>query len=295
MLTNQITLSQNINTNTESFWDSVATMYSTSDLTTHKADFEMSILFDILKSTTNLHGLASFGVADGKRDPIQLLLKLKDDKKEMPQEIILNDISNEMLIEAKKNVGTFVKVDNCKYLHTPISKLSEVFSHNQGNNTGFVFGVYNAKYIMQSLRLYMENSVVIGTEFELFPLFFDGNNIGQIGTQKLSFNINNFQHYENDIAKMSLCENFYAFSIRTNKNFISHFFSAKSLKTLLAKIFVGKNVSCIEGQEDNSRYIVYIIKEKCKIDYLVTMINNVLGNIKYEEQIQSLIMLDSMF
>ena len=83
--------------NTENFWDSVSQIYSGNSMTTHAADFEMFTLFKFLFSyrLQSIEGIASFGIADGNRDPIQIIKFILENKMNNLEnfEIIMNDIS----------------------------------------------------------------------------------------------------------------------------------------------------------------------------------------------------------
>lgn len=282
--------------NTESFWDTVAHMYSDSTLTSHMADFEMDIVFKFLLHVQILLGVASFGVADGNRDPIQILNFIREQTKYDSKnfEVILNDISGEMLNVAKKNMITNGHGElQAHYEHNPVSQLLIVPSIHPVKKTSFIFGVYNALYIIESLELYRQNKKVIGDKFRLSALYLEEDlSIKEEPLSVLHFDIDDYLSLSEAILLLMTIPNFYAYSISTEKNFVSHFFSAESLKKILLNIFVGKKVAYICGDNDhdhdNRRYIVNIIQNDGPTDYIVTMMNNVLGNIKFEEQQQSL-------
>jgi hypothetical protein len=287
---------------TESFWDTVANMYSQSTLTSHMADFEMDIVFKFLSCVQILLGVASFGVADGNRDPIQILNFIREQNKYDSEnfEVLLNDISGEMLRVAEQNMITNGHGElQAHYVHNPVSQLIDVPSFFPNKNTSFIFGVYNARYIVESLELYRQNKAVIGNKFSLSALYLKEDltmankwEIVEESRSILHFDIDDHLLLSEAILLLMTIPNFYAYSISTEKNFVSHFFAAESLKKILESIFPNKKVAYICGDNadghDNRRYIVNILENDGPTNYLVTMMNNVLGNIKFEEQQQSL-------
>lgn len=281
---------------TESFWDNVARVYSQKDMTSHMADFEMDIVFTFLLCVQNLLGVASFGCADGNRDPIQILNFIRGQKKYNPEnfEVLLSDISGEMLNVAKQNMIANGHGElQSHYVHNSVSQLINIPSFFPSKKTTFIFGVYNALYIIESLELYRQNKAVIGSKFRLSALYLDDDlTIVEESESIMQFDIDDYSLFSEAILLLMTIPNFYAYSITTDKNFVSHFFAAESLKQILSNIFIDKKITYICGENinghDNRRYIVNIIENDGATDYIVTMMNNVLGNIKFEEQQQSL-------
>jgi len=164
-------------TQIEKFWDGVAHCYSPNSMTNHMADFEMEKLFVKLglAESKKYVGIASFGVADGNRDPIKILQFLKDNNKIGNNfSIIANDISREMLNCTEKNIkdNGFDNYD-CTYIHDELANIEDI-DLNQMIFPLFCFGVYNAKFIMEALQLYKDNKEIIGKEFKITPIYSNG-------------------------------------------------------------------------------------------------------------------------
>lgn len=278
--------------NTTGFWDSVATDYSSNTMTTHMADYEMDILLQNIKQF-NYEGVAGFGVADGSRDPIQIVEYLEKNKLVSENfEIFMNDISANMLTVAKTNIKN-KQLD--KYInhdsHNQLCNISHINFVTRVRNPLFCIGVYNAEYIVESLELYNQNKNTVGKEFILTPIYLTECDILE-EQRSISFDISKHNDYSVQILEMAKSTNFYAYRVKTNNNFISHFFSATCLKHVLTNIFKNMNIIQFRGTKDanhdNRRYIINIIKNDKQTNFIVTMLNNVLGNIYTEDHIKSL-------
>ena len=245
-------------TNTRGFWDTVATQYSTNTMTTHSADFEMDTIFQNLGNNT-YNGIASFGTADGNRDPIKIFEYLKSKNLVGKQfEFFLNDISSQMIAVAKtnmanKNLDTYVS----HYMDGEMCNISNIDFVTTVRNPIFCIGVYNAKYITESLELYKENKNTIGENFILTPIHF-GTNVDLEEAESIQFNINDHFKHEDQILKMMDNAKFYAYRVKTEKNFISHFFLETPLKKVLQSAFENMNIVQYHGTKgdgyDNGAY-----------------------------------------
>lgn len=296
-MSNQYSSLDNIklSVDTEGFWDGVSKIYSQSDMTHHLADFELSQVLSVI-GELNLKGLSCFGVADGNRDPIQILQYLLENSKNLPTELIVNDISSNMLKETMSNLhsrGWHNKINSIEAVHNPLSKIETLKSTINNKKTTYFIGVYNADYLKESLKLYEDNNDVIGSKFTICPLYLDlSEGLPKINKGlKVSFNINKFEDYMIILDEMKKDSKFYAYSVVTDKNFVSHYFDSKNLKSLISVIFPNFSLTSIKGENpSDKRYIVNIIRSlnDNKNDYAITMLNNVLGNIKSDEHILSL-------
>lgn len=285
--------SLDISVDTEKFWDGVSKMYSSSDMTHHMADFELGQVLSVVDKM-NLKGLSCFGVADGNRDPIQILDHCYKNNKELPSELFINDISSNMLKESISNLKIGGWLDKIKWvipIHNSISKIN--FTSNIINKKStYIIGVYNADYLRESLLLYKENKDVIGKHFTICPLYLDQSQESPsiYKGKDITFDIDNYENYTDILDVMKQDSNFYAYSVLTDKNFISHYFNAKALNSLISSIYKKHNISTQKGEnQSDKRYIVNVIRSNNGTnDYVVTMLNNVFGNIKFCEHVDSL-------
>ncbi len=268
------------------FWNSVADIYSNNDMTKHEGDEEISCIYDMIQDLNEVKLIASFGVADGCRDPI-LFLKYLDSKKKSLPKVICNDLSPELLKICRDRIDKeFVNVD-AQYFSAPIDKLSNKIVPTDSENLVPVYavGVYNADYIKESLELYKQNKDVIGTMFSVSMLTFDGEL--HEAHHQIEFDIESYAKVLDQILLLKSEPNFAAYSIRTNKNFISHYYTMASIEAICHHVF--GDVANITTKCVGCRYIVVkIVKNTSEPNCLVTTINNVIGNIHNDYQIKSL-------
>jgi hypothetical protein len=293
--------------NTEQYWDTVSAVYSSKDLTHHMADFELGSVLACIKGT-EIDSISCFGVADGNRDPIQILKYISDMGTKLPSELILDDISSKMIEETERNLisgGWADKIRSIKYIHSPLSQIASVGSEIDNKRIAYFIGVYNADYLKESLELYSKNRDVIGEKFTVSALYikFDSGKPAILKSISVNFDIKNIDDQLTILNAMRNSPDFYAFSILTEKDFVSHYFDATVLNSLLRNIFDGYSVSTYKGiAASDRRYIVNVInsvqdssQHTGHPNCIVTMLNNVLGNIKCEDHILSLTRLRDLY
>lgn len=290
------------NSATKSFWDGVSHQYGDNEMTIHESDFEMNQVLNDINRNFIPDVLACFGVADGTRDPIMILKKIKKMTINSPSALLINDISDEMLNVAKNKIESSVMYDtNSKefsMLPGPIEKLKHNSISHDGLNVLYAIGVYSAKFLKDAFELYSRNANIIGTQFVVFPTYYvDGEIIK--GNKHISFDINIYEKIcdETDILKWQSEYDFLAYSLFTEKNFVSHYFSASTLINLISYIFDDSDIDMVVGNGNNLRYIIIKIFNRMymKTNVLVTMLNNVLGNVIWDNQISALCALKSLF
>jgi hypothetical protein len=253
------------------FWDSVSQVYETSDMTHCGADYELDIVFDLITRHPP-ENLVCIGVADGCRDPLQLLYFMENTGVPLPKAITLNDLSGKMLKLCEKRLEALKKVGPCTtYVQGPLQEIELV--KDLGSYL-YCMGCYNATYIIPALNLYQANKSIIGTHFTLIPYFFK-EGVCSPG-DKLVFDIENFEEHETKLVDMSKHEEFMSFFVETNTGFISHYYSKTNFAAYLRTIFKTCSIEVLES----SRYLVNIItKGDGPHTGLITTLNNVIGNI----------------
>ena len=269
---------------TRIFWDKVgeANQYKSAPITSHKSDDEMDAVLGVIKEN-NFEGYVCVGCADGCRDPLQMLQYSLDNNIPLPRHIRLNDISRNLLdLAGRKMIQNYSNIDTM-YFPVPINQIESI-KLPKDYRMYVILGVYSADYIDPSLNNYKEHMKdIIGTEFEISATTFD-NKIVKSGS--VTFNIDNYKDKMVDIYALRK-SNFLAYSIITETGFISHYFDKDMFKKLCSFVFPGKSVEVHEG---GSRYIVTHIKDPQwkSYNWLLTSLNNVVGNIPYDLQIKSL-------
>ncbi len=276
------------------FWNSVSTIYESSSLTKHESDAELEFLNSLFITHGVPQTLACLGVADGCRDPYQLLEFMKNTLKECPTKLILNDLSPSLLSVCEKRLSQteYSKIDT-QYVPGPMDQLPDSVSFPKTpTNPTFVIGVYSSDYIDQSLGLYRENQATIGDQFRLSSLFFKDGALAQ-KDDAITFDINDYEKHMDQINGMRKNEDFVAYSIQTNTGFITHYFSPDGLRQIVDSVFSDKAVFINPA---GHRYIIALILSKeGPIDCLITTLNNVLGNIPFDLQQKSLQSVNQVF
>lgn len=288
-----------MDTYSKGFWDSVAKFYSEHQLTNHQSDYELEFVLNTLGTIGTVYNLVCLGVADGSRDPYIILKYLNDKGVGLPIETHLNDLSDKLLDECRKRLDEFPI--SATYHAKP---MKEVKIERKFTNPNIILGLYNSDYLLQSLQGYLESKDVIGDMFEVRYTTFANGKINH-SEERIKFNIEDYVTYSEQFVAMSQKENFLAFSIKTDKQFISHYWHAPILIKLLQNVFTGLNVKVFDS---GKRYIIAYITNPCTLaessietgtdggeTTLLTSLNNVIGNVPTECQYDSLVAIRNMF
>jgi hypothetical protein len=278
-----------MDTYSKGFWDSVAKFYGEHQLTNHQSDYELEFVINTVGAIGFIYNLVCLGVADGSRDPYIILKYLSEMKVGLPTETHINDLSDKLLDECKKKLVEFPM--EISYHAKP---MKEVEIGRKFTNPNIILGLYNYDYLLQSLQGYLESKDVIGDMFEVRYTTFTDGKINH-SDERVRFNIEEYVSYSEQFVAMSQKENFLAFSIKTDKQFISHYWHAPTLIKLLQNIFTGLNVKVYDS---GKRYVIGYITNPCTDEgetTLLTSLNNVIGNIPTECQYDSLVSIRNMF
>ncbi len=267
------------------FWDSTSELYEDTSLTMHKSDGEMDFVKDVLDSH-KFDGFVCAGCADACRDPKQMLEYLTEKKMTLPTSIKLNDLSPKLLKTAEKKLIQYDKI-NIEYYPNPVNIVTKEKLNLPDNcNPCVIIGVYNSNYIKPSLKGYKDNKSIIGTDFEICAVVLENNKLVQ-NSKVIKFKINNYLDVMDDIYKLKEIKNFVAYSIITNTGFISHYYEMNNFKNMCNIAFKNKTIDVVKR---NGRYIIAYIRKpnNTKFNWLITCLNNVAGNIPYNDQLDSL-------
>lgn len=274
------------NVQTQVFWDSVASLYGENEMTTHSSDFEMDTVNNAVDSMPIPSVVASYGCADGSRDPVMILKNIKNDY----VKVVLSDISPEMVKIAEKRVMDMnVSQKMIQTVVGPLEDIEPVKMISDGN-IGLFVGVYSSCYLPDAMKIYSGNRNIIGNNFTVSHVFYSDNKIVQM-PEKFQFEIQNFDEVKERIMDPSIIdkEGFLGYNVNTEKNFVSRYFNPVTLKKMMEDIFYECRISVTVGKDENSRYtIVQILRETDNETAVITMMNNVLGNITYYNQIKAL-------
>lgn len=268
------------------FWNSVADIYESSNMTHHKADQELDFVNNCIKN--ELTELVCLGAADGCRDPMKILEYLKKNNLNYPKYLTVDDLSPKLLDVCAKRLDELNINISTKYIAAPINKLEDFVTRNYFK-TLVLYGVYDADFIHNALAIYEENKQVIGETFTCDYLSFESNRLYY--HKGIKFHISDRKKYITTIDNIRSANTFLAYSICTNTGFISHYYDIDGLKKFNDKIFGLKHLST---QKIGKRYIVCKIGST-KYERLVTILNNVIGNIPWNDLTDSLKVIDRLY
>ena len=153
-------------------------------------------------------------------------------------------------------------------------------------------GVYNADYIESSLELYDKQKDVIGSVFEITWLCWRDNKL--VPNSWLKFSINEYKKILDVINLWKSNPDFVAYSIKTDKNFVTHYYCASGLEKMFCQVYPKDNIS-INSSGDRYLIVKIIMGDAKRIDTMLTTLNNVIGNILSEHQIESLTLMKKLF
>lgn len=281
------TTTSSMNFSTE-FWNGTAAIYGDAEMTKHKSDEEMEY---VLKTydTDNFTQLMCFGVADGSRDPCRILEHIKIRGKLFPKRMLFNDLSPELLKVCHERVETnYMKETEESRIDYYAQPMSEIETERIGGGVTALLGVYNSDYIEESLRIYSENSEILGGMYTMRALLLKEGEL-ETGKEMIEFNIKEYKEYMDKIRTLTTHKNFLAYSLMTDKNFVTHYYLAWSLNRMMKGIFKDADAR-VEIVMPGDRYIIVEVTDDIENEEgqtLVTSLNNVLGNIPYEHMISS--------
>jgi len=281
-------------TTAKTFWDSVSSIYSGNQMTSHYGDIELEYVFREISSLDKIDNLVCLGVADGCRDPIEILrYLLSKNKLDYSMKVYCNDLSSKMVDRCRERMKEFPQLSlDC--IDGPMGKLGESsWTCIDNNHTEFVLGVYNSDYIVQSLEIYKKESDLVGKKFSITFLEMDSKENLVISPESLDFYIDNYKNYLDVILNWKNSSRFIAYSINTSNGFISHYYSSEGINKILKSVFKDQEITTnILGD----RYIVNLIKnESNDKKTFITCLNNVLGNIPWHLQSGSLFEIKKLF
>lgn len=260
--------------NTKEFWEYLSTYYTNYPMINDDADYEMNFISEKL---SEMKELVCLGVADGTRDPLQIL-KINSNIESM----ILVDISTKLLNLCKNNIKEFNHIPT-QYFDQPIHELK--LNVTKRPTTMFI-GTYNAKYIIKSLGIYLKNRE-LGENFDLAVLTEENGKL--IRKNNIQFKIDDYTKFIPQILKMQ-DDNFLGYSIKTEKEFVTHHYHVDNFSNFITKsnVFKKHHVHYV-----GDRHVIFQFGEGN--ERIITCLNNVIGNIPHNLQIETLSKINQLF
>jgi hypothetical protein len=277
----------------ESFWNYASFIYDQNEIIPSKDDYEMKYVLDIFGKVLP-HIFASFGTATGKRDPY-MILKYLESKKSLPEFLIINDISPLMLNKTIESICNFKILDVLDIAH-PLEDIikDKLITPIKNTNPIFIFGVYNAAYVSNILNNYSKNIDIFGNIFTISIIFI--NNEGKLYKikEEITFCISDYINHLALVIKYTVDKDFFAYSIKTNKNYVTHLFKKSNLLTFFDIIFPKYNIH-VDTDKHNMIYTINDFWNNNEKKSIITLLNNTLGNIPWKKQHDAVIVLQTIF
>lgn len=275
------------------FWDSTASVYSNAKLTNEGGeDLEV-----ILSRSGSIDNMVCLGVATGCRDPLFLL-----DKGIKPKKLLVNDLSPNLLRICLASLSSYSELDMLSLvgpIHRTLEKSAEGIEGFFGKSEPLLaVGVYkkDAFYTKfngySALELYSEERTNIGDNCVVYPIFYEGEilNTKSKGIDfKLPLSSRQIGRIAKFLQKYESSRGFGGFQFNSVKNgnpFISHYYTKELLEKIFVDTFPGYQISIVDTQTRN--YVVFVGGKDSNQNTLITMINNVLGNIPLNLQKETL-------
>lgn len=269
----------------EKFWDEVAPKYSSNKMTTEHADTEIITIIESIKML-DIKTIFSIGCTDASRDPTFILNnpKIKIDPNCV---VYYNDISKKMIKIATDRLKKYSNII-LKPLVGPIQNYLDQPKYNSLKNQTVCIGVYDVKYFKKAIELYIDEKDIIGTKFKLVPIILINNIFQEHQTEKIIFNHDSWNSDDSwhKILLWQTLNNFVSIKVETDTGFISNYYSKLSLVNIMNSIVINNNYSIkYDLSSPDDRHTILILKPTHhKSTGVVTMINNVMGNIVTESQ-----------
>ena len=296
------------------FWNRQACTYEATDMTN---DNPHEIARVIEKTDPSVHSeIVTLGGAVGCRDPLAILKAKYCSEKDgsccrgekLPR-IFFSDIAPEMVRKAEENVLAGCRSCGVKMEFCPAPIVDACAQVKTGRSRTLLLGVYSDDgffksdpqngYQLCGFDEYMKNCDILGERFWFDWLFFKGGSL-QFTDQDLFVEpvwpaeklANARGQLANDYATVAQSSELVALQVVSAHRdregfFISHWFNARGILSLLREVFPEDE---FEIKEDTfpKGMLFAIERRNSASEGIVTILNNVLGNVLPQEQISTL-------
>lgn len=286
------------------FWDRQASTYDQADMTIDNVGELMivqSLCADFVQRGFTAEDVITLGGANGCRDPLVVLAELKDHR---PSQVIFNDLSEAMVNMALgRTLSSHIRNGYCvRGIHGPI--------HNVAYGMPVlprrvILGVYSAHALVQAhpsegqpysgLEEYIRNSAIIGDCLIVEAMGLHADQYKEQGSRVDLSAGNATEHLQtvlSTVASWEADEQFVATRVIGTHSkkpgyFISHWFSEKGIRKLVGKCILPARIKNMTVTKCAKGFVLCIDP----IDPprgIITMLNNVLGNVLPHEQAETL-------
>lgn len=293
----------------QTFWDRQAPTYDLADMTLDNMG-ELKIVEDLTRDFFSRHqepcDIVTLGGAVGSRDP-KIIIDTMQGFGLNPSRIYFNDLSVDM---AKRAVEHTLKsyATNCVVTPFP-GPIHEIEKDIPSCPRRVILGAYRARalveayphlgYPLSGIEEYLKNSEIIGDRLYIQPV--DIRN-GQYTEPRISLFLTStstqseIAHVCSEILNQIEAERVDSIRIIGTHGdklgfFISHWFSEEGLINLFRRSFTRERRSHLSVTPCAKGYVV-CVDPTTRPRGIVTILNNVIGNILPDEQVQTLEVID---
>jgi SAM-dependent methyltransferase len=295
------------------FWDLQAPTYSRADMT---VDNESELNIVLQKSReVSLKEIVTLGGADGYRDPRVILKDLLGRNGDHLVRVTFSDLSRKMVERARENLDPLLKEgDRIVYMQGSITR---VCRRIKKSNRRLTLGCYGFNSFVENMEgedlhsgvsCYLNNHKTLGEQFYLEWVALSERN------ELVSIGVCCHLHYQDPIeiqeavrdilrsshhSLVSKGVEVIALQIRAvhpkreKSPFLSHWYTEKGIKTILNLVFSEENfVVNIDPCEKG--FVVTVDPRDKEVTGIITVLNNVIGNVLPREQYKSLLAIRSI-
>jgi hypothetical protein len=292
------------------FWDAQAKTYEKA-LMTNDNQKEMDKVLESCKETS-FEEIITLGGAVGCRDPKMILEDLMSCKQDQPlPKVIFNDLSEKQVDYARDNILKKFEDLGVEISYIPGQIKDICKTIGKGKPRRLIMGVYNclsffkadpsAGYPLCGYDEYLQNSATIGDELLIdWVRYVPGGNLVSCGTRsRVSWTDgrDNQTVVKNMLKTInwgidSSIENVLGLQVigrSENKVgfFLSHWYRPRIFRFMIEEIFP-KNSFCIK-EYDFAKGMIFVIDPiDTKTEGVVTILNNVIGNVLPQDQFETL-------
>lgn len=291
------------------FWDRQAPIYATANMTKDnegEAVIVRTRSFEI-SNTTNLLDVVTLGGAVGCRDP----LIVTDAMRTLPEKIFFNDLSEKMVEAARAGSLSGYDPATTSVMLVP-GRIHEVAEQIPALPRRVLLGVYRASSLIKSSMIdgyqasgldgYANSSEILGDTLliEALNVKLDGSFSEPVARMLMCksdgyANMSLVKHVLGENLKKSQANVIRVIGRHEGKDgyFLSHWYTETGVANLVRAAFTPERIGSLSIEMCAKGYVI-CIDPIAPAQGIVTMLNNVLGNIVPDEQVRTLRAIDRM-